>query len=99
VQAWEFIVAGLAVYKALHLLNGILAAFERELQSVVQVAIGVVLGYVAALIVGADHLALAGLAVASLASGWYTFIRLLWLVGDSSVLSRIQTKTLRGRTQ
>ena len=75
----DYIIGALAVYKAVHLLE---LALPRSVETWVKVAASVVLSYGAAVFFWSDHLPLAGLAVATLASLVHAVLRLLTLAGD-----------------
>lgn len=74
-----YVIGALAVYKAVQLLE---IALPRPVMPWVKVAVAVALGYGAALLGGAGPLPLAGLAIATLASGVHSVLRLLTLAGD-----------------
>ena len=75
----SLILASLAVYKLMQALD---ALTPREAMPWVKVLAGVVLGYGAAAIARLEHLAISGLAVATLAGSVHAVLRLLTLAGD-----------------
>jgi hypothetical protein len=75
----DYIIGALAVYKTVHLLE---LALPRPVEAWVKIASSVVLGYGAAVLLWADHLPLAGLVIATLASLLHAMLRLLTLAGD-----------------
>lgn len=75
----EFIVASLATYKVVQLLD---ALVPREVMPWVKILVGIALGYVASLILSLDGLPVMGLAVAAGAGILHTVLRLTTLVGD-----------------
>tara|TARA_B110000196_G_scaffold315723_1_gene325845 strand:+ start:202 stop:456 length:255 start_codon:yes stop_codon:yes gene_type:complete len=74
-----YIIGALAVYKTVHLLE---MALPRPVETWVKIAASVLLSYGAAVILWVDHLPLAGLGIATLASVVHAVLRLLTLVGD-----------------
>lgn len=83
----DYIIGALAVYKAVHLLE---LALPRPVETWVKVAASVVLSYGAAVILWTDHLSLAGLVIATLASGVHAVLRLLTLAGDLAMRRTIR---------
>ena len=83
----DYIIGALAVYKAVHLLE---LALPRPVETWVKVAASVVLSYGAAVILWTDHLPLAGLVIATLASGIHAVLRLSTLVGDLVMRRKIR---------
>lgn len=77
-----YILAGLAVYKAVQMLDSI---SPREAMPWVKVGLGIVLGYAASFIVGLDHITISGLVVATIASGCHSVLRLATLLGDMAL--------------
>lgn len=77
-----YFLAGLAVYKAVQLLDSL---SPREAMPWVKVLVGIALGYGAAVITGMDDIAIAGLAVATIASGCHSVLRLVTLLGDMAL--------------
>jgi polyferredoxin len=75
----DYIIGALAVYKTVHLLE---LSLPRPVETWVKVAASVLLSYGAAVVLWTDHLPLAGLVIASLASVIHAVLRLLTLVGD-----------------
>jgi hypothetical protein len=75
----DYIIGALAVYKTVHLLE---MALPRPVETWVKIAASVLLSYGAAVILWVDHLPLAGLGIATLASVVHAVLRLLTLVGD-----------------
>ena len=74
-----YIIGALAVCKTVQLLE---IALPRPVMPWVKVVTAVVLSYGAALLAGSDPLPLAGLAIATLAAGMHSVLRLLTLAGD-----------------
>ena len=68
----EYIIGALAVYKAFQLIELLL---PRPVMVWVKVVSSIALGYAAALIIGADPLALSGLAISSLAGVAHGMLR------------------------
>ena len=77
-----YVLAGLAVYKAVQMLDSV---SPREAMPWVKVGLGIVLGYAASFIVGLDHIAISGLIVATIASGCHSVLRLATLLGDMAL--------------
>ena len=77
-----YFLAGLAVYKAVQMLD---ALSPREAMPWVKVLVGIIFGYAAAFITKMDDIAIAGLAVASIASGCHSVLRLATLLGDMAL--------------
>lgn len=73
------IVAGIAVYKFVQLVDSLL---PKEPMPWVKLLASICCGYAAAVIVGMEDIALAGLAVATVAGATHTLLRLLTLAGD-----------------
>lgn len=78
----NYLLAGLAVYKVVQLLD---ALSPREAMPWVKVLVGVLLGYGAAFVSGMDNIAIAGLAVATIASSCHSVLRLATLLGDMAL--------------
>jgi hypothetical protein len=77
-----YFLAGLAVYKAVQMLD---ALSPREAMPWVKVLVGILFGYGAAFLLKMDDPAIAGLAVASIASGCHSVLRLATLLGDMAL--------------
>lgn len=75
----ELVIASLAVYKAMQLLD---ALSPREAMPWVKVLVGCALGYGATFALGLQDPALMGLTVATCAGIVHAVLRLLTLVGD-----------------
>jgi hypothetical protein len=75
---WLF-VSALAVYKAIQVIDLFL---PKEPMPWVKALAGVLLGYASAFIINAPFLPFAGLAIATLAGGTHSVLRLLTLAGD-----------------
>jgi hypothetical protein len=75
----SLVVAGLASYKALQLIEALL---PKELAIWVKLLISILLSYAAAALLSVEDLAVSGLAVAAVAGTWHTVLRLATLLGD-----------------
>lgn len=75
----EILVASLAVYKLVQVLDAI---SPREAMPWVKVLVSVALSYPAAIIAGVSNVALGGLAVATVAGTIHAVLRLITLTGD-----------------
>jgi hypothetical protein len=77
----SILLASLAVYKTLQFIDAVL---PREAMPWVKILAGIVLGYVAGLIIGCENLVINGLAIASLSGTVHAVHRLLTLSGDAA---------------
>lgn len=77
-----YFLAGLAVYKIVQFLDSM---SPREAMPWVKVTLGILFGYGAAFLAGMEHPAIAGLAVATIASGCHSVLRLVTLLGDMAL--------------
>lgn len=75
----NYIIAALAVYKVVQLLD---ALTPKEAMPWVKVLAGIILGYAASFVVGLQDKWISGLAVATLAGTCHAVLRLITLVGD-----------------
>lgn len=75
----EYILAGLAVYKTLQVIDALL---PKEAMPWVKIVAGVVLGYGASLLVDIDNYAVGGLVIATVAGAAHSLLRLVTLLGD-----------------
>lgn len=75
----NLLLAGLALYKVLQVLDAI---SPREAMPWVKVVAGVALGYPAALLADVPNVTLGGLAVATVAGTIHSILRLITLTGD-----------------
>lgn len=82
-----FILCCLAVYKLIQLIDSLL---PKEPMPWVKLLASVTLGHVAALVGGLNYIYLSGLAIATVAGGVHSLLRLITLAGDSA-----QRKNLR----
>lgn len=85
----EYIIGSLAVYKTFQIIELLL---PRPVMVWVKVVSSVALGYATAFIAGADHIALSGLAIASLAGAVHGVLRLLTLAGDLVIRRTMSTR-------
>ena len=85
----EYIIGALAVYKAFQLIELLL---PRPVMVWVKVVSSIALGYAAAFISGADPIALAGLAMSSLAGVVHGMLRLITLAGDLLIRRTVSTR-------
>lgn len=83
----EILLCGLAVYKAIQLIDSLL---PKEPMPWVKLLASIVLGYVSTLIVDTSNIALSGFAVAAVAGAVHSLLRLTTLVGDMA-----QRKSMR----
>jgi hypothetical protein len=77
----NYIIAGLAVYKLVQLLNVIT---PREAMPWVKILAGVVFGYGASFVLNIEDMWTSGLVVATLAGACHGVLRMITLVGDMS---------------
>jgi hypothetical protein len=75
----SYLLAGLAVYKLLQLLN---ALTPKEAMPWVKIVVGVALGYVASFVLNLPDKWTSGLAVATIASACHGLLRIITLHGD-----------------
>jgi hypothetical protein len=75
----EYIIAGLAVYKMLQLLD---VLTPREAMPWVKIIFGVLLGYISTLLITVPNVAIGGLVIATIAGTVHALLRLLTLMGD-----------------
>jgi hypothetical protein len=75
----NYILAGLAVYKMLHILD---VLTPREAMPWVKIIFGVLLGYVSTLLIDIPNIAVGGLVIATIAGTVHSLLRLLTLLGD-----------------
>lgn len=75
----NYILAGLAVYKMLQVLD---VLTPREAMPWVKIIFGVLLGYISTMLVPMENTALAGLVVATIAGTVHGLLRLITLLGD-----------------
>lgn len=75
----SYLLAGLAVYKLLQLLN---ALTPKEAMPWVKIVAGVALGYVASFVLNLPDKWTSGLAVATIASACHGLLRIITLHGD-----------------
>ena len=75
----NYILAGLAVYKMLQVIDVLL---PKEVMPWVKIVAGVAIGYGASFVAGIDEKALGGLVVATIAGSTHTLLRLATLMGD-----------------
>ena len=83
----NYIIAALAVYKLVQLLD---ALTPKEAMPWVKVLVGVVLGYVASFVTNLPNKWTAGLAVATLAGACHAVLRFLTLMGDMAARRTIR---------
>jgi hypothetical protein len=83
----EYVIAGLAVYKTLQVIDVLL---PKEAMPWVKILAGVVFGYGASFIAGVEDKVLGGLVVATVAGAAHGLLRLVTLLGDMA-----QKKTYR----
>lgn len=81
------LLAGLAVYKLMQFADSLL---PKEPMPWVKLTSSIIAGYGAAVVIGMDYIAVAGLAVATVAGATHTTLRLATLVGDMA-----QRKSIR----
>lgn len=74
-----YLVAGLAVYKLVQLLN---VLTPREAMPWVKILAGVIFGYGASFVLNVQDIWTSGLVVATLAGATHSLLRLLTLTGD-----------------
>jgi hypothetical protein len=74
-----YFLGALSVYKIIHVTKALL---PREVMPWVVVSAGTVVGVVLALLLNMDYPLLSGLALATLAGGTHSALRLLTLLGD-----------------
>lgn len=77
----NYIIAGLAVYKLVQLLN---VLTPREAMPWVKIIAGVVFGYGASFVLNIEDMWTSGLVVATLAGACHGVLRMITLVGDMS---------------
>lgn len=75
----NYILAGLAVYKMVQVLD---VLTPREAMPWVKIIFGVLLGYISTMLIPMENIAIAGLAVATIAGTVHGLLRLLTLLGD-----------------
>ena len=75
----NYILAGLAVYKAIQVLD---ALTPKEAMPWVKIVFGVLLGYLSLTLIDVPNVALGGLAVATIAGTVHAVLRLMTLMGD-----------------
>lgn len=82
-----YIIAGLAVYKLIQLLDSL---SPREAMPWVKVLVGVAFGYGAAYLVQVEHPYVAGMTIAAVASAWHGVMRLVTLLGDMALRKAVK---------
>jgi hypothetical protein len=75
----NYIIAGLAVYKFVHILDAI---SPRNAMPWVKILVSTVVSYVAVALLGVSDWWIAGLAVATIASACHGVMRMITLLGD-----------------
>lgn len=75
----NYILAGLAVYKMLHILD---VLTPREAMPWVKIIFGVLLGYIATLLITVPNVPVGGLVIATIAGTVHGLLRLVTLLGD-----------------
>lgn len=75
----ELLIAGLAVYKTIQLIDSLL---PKEPMPWVKLIASIILSYGAALLIGMEDIALSGLAVSTVAGAVHSALRLATLSGD-----------------
>lgn len=75
----NYILAGLAVYKTIQVLDSLT---PREAMPWVKIIFGVLLGYLSLTLISVPNKAVGGLAVATIAGTVHAVLRLLTLLGD-----------------
>jgi predicted membrane protein len=76
-----YIIAGLAVYKAVHILD---VLTPKEAMPWVKILAGVAFGYGASFVLSIEDMWTSGLVVATLAGACHGVLRMITLVGDMS---------------
>lgn len=81
------LIGGLAVYKVIHIIT---SALPKKLNGWVIVLSGAILGIITSVFISSENVVFSGLAMATIASATHSVLRLVTLVGDSSIRQSFQ---------